>query len=150
MWISFLAVADPERTGAAWLPYLVGGLIGVLSWMTFYFAGKPLGASTAYAQVAGMIGKLFSRRHTESLELYKKEAPPKVGWEVMLVAAVIVGALIAAWTGGEAMARWVPPLWAERFGDGLTPRLSVAFAGGTLMALGARIAGFWNNAGRCR
>jgi uncharacterized membrane protein YjjB (DUF3815 family) len=52
MWIGFLAVADPERTGAAWSPYLVGGLIGVLSWMTFYFAGKPLGASTVSSPVS--------------------------------------------------------------------------------------------------
>jgi len=141
MWITLLAAADPERTGGAWSPYLAGGLIGVLSWLTFYFAGKPLGASTAYAQVAGIIGKLVSRRHTESLELYKKEAPPRVGWEVMLIGAAIAGSLIAAWTGGETMARWVPPMWAERFGDGVALRLAVGFAGGAMMAVGARIAG---------
>ena len=41
---------DPlDYSGPAWSPYLVGALIGVLSWLTFYFSNKPLGASTAYA-----------------------------------------------------------------------------------------------------
>ena len=42
--------------GGAWSPYLVGALIGVLSMFTFYFSNKPLGASTAYARLAGMLG----------------------------------------------------------------------------------------------
>ncbi len=36
-----------DYSGGAWSPYLVGGLIGVLSMLTFYFSDKPLGASTA-------------------------------------------------------------------------------------------------------
>ena len=54
----------------AWSPYLVGGLIGVLSMATFYFSDKPLGVSIAYARLAGMVGRLFSRGHTDSLKLY--------------------------------------------------------------------------------
>ena len=42
--------------GPAWSPYLVGALIGVLSMATFYFSNKPLGASTAYARLAGAFG----------------------------------------------------------------------------------------------
>ena len=131
---------DPELAGAAWSPYLVGALIGVLSWLTFLFSDKPLGASTAYARVAGMLGKLVAPRHTESLK-YFQENKPKVDWEVMLVGGVILGALIAAWTGGEAMTRWVPPMWAERFGSAIWLRLVVALFGGALMAIGARLAG---------
>ena len=41
--------------GGAWSPYLVGALIGVLSMATFYFSDKPLGVSTAYARLAGML-----------------------------------------------------------------------------------------------
>jgi len=50
---------DPGATGPAWSPYLVGVSIGVLSMFTFYFSAKPLGASTAFANVAGLIGRLI-------------------------------------------------------------------------------------------
>jgi uncharacterized protein len=131
---------NPELSGAAWSPYLVGALIGVLTWFTFLFSDKPLGASSAYARVAGMLGKLLAPRHTASLK-YFRENKPKVDWEVMLVGGAIVGSLIAASSGGEAMASWVPPMWAERFGDAAWPRLLVALIGGALMAIGARLAG---------
>ncbi len=131
---------DAGATGAAWSPYLVGALIGVLSMFTFYFSNKPLGASSAYARVAGLIGQRVARRHTDSLHYYAKKEP-KIDWGVMLVAGIVIGAFLAAWSGGELTGRWLPPMWVERFGDGLGLRLAVGFLGGGLMALGARIAG---------
>ena len=127
--------------GPAWSPYLVGALIGVLSMLTFYFSNKPLGASTAYARVAGMIGSQVAPNHTSSLK-YFKDNPPKVGWELMLVFAVIAGSFLAAWSGGELTGKFLPAMWQERFGsDSYLLRAAVAFAGGVLMAFGARMAG---------
>lgn len=127
--------------GPAWSPYLVGALIGLLSMATFYFSDKPLGASTAYARLAGMVGKRFARRHTESLKYYQ-DFKPRVDWEVMLVVGVVGGAFLSAWLGGELTGEWLPPMWAARFGeDSLGLRLAAAFAGGGLMAFGARMAG---------
>lgn len=132
---------DPGTTGPAWSPYAVGALIGVLSMFTFYFSDKPLGASTAYARVAGLVGRLFARRHTDALHFYAEKKEPKIGWEVMLVTGIVVGAFLAAWTGGEITARWLPPMWVDRFGENVWLRLAVAFLGGGLMAFGARVAG---------
>jgi uncharacterized membrane protein YedE/YeeE len=132
---------DPGTTGPAWSPYLVGGLIGVLSMFTFYFSDKPLGASTAYARVAGLLGRLVARRHTDSLHFYAEKKEPKVGWGVILVAGIVLGAFLAAWTGGEITGRWLPPMWVERFGESVWLRLAVGFLGGGLMAFGARMAG---------
>lgn len=134
-------VADGGTGRPAWSPYLVGALIGVLSMFTFYFSDKPIGASTAYARVAGLIGRLFARRHTDSLHYYAEKKPPGIGWEVMLVVGIPVGALLAAWTGGELTGRWLPPMWSERFGDSVWLRLAVGLVGGGLMAFGARMAG---------
>jgi len=126
--------------GPAWSPYLVGALIGLLSMATFYFSDKPLGASTAYALLAGMVGKLVAPRHTESLKYYR-DTKPKVDWEVMLLIGVVVGAFVAAWSGGELTGEWLPPMWAARFGQASVGwRLAAAFAGGLLMAFGARLA----------
>ncbi|WP_153557419.1 YeeE/YedE thiosulfate transporter family protein [Roseimaritima sediminicola] len=133
---------DPlQYPGPAWSPYLVGALIGGLSMLTFYFSNKPLGASTAYARVAGILGLAVARRHTERLKYYR-DKPPKVGWELMLVVAAVAGSFLAAWSGGELTGRWLPEMWQQRFGsDSHVLRGVVAFAGGTLMAFGARMAG---------
>ena len=126
--------------GPAWSPYVVGAGIGVLSWLTFYFSDKPIGASSFYAQVSGFIGKLFAKRHTQSLA-YFKDNPPRVGWEFVFVISTIVGGAIATVTGGEFVNEWLPPMWIDRFGDSIALRVGVAIGGGILMAFGARLAG---------
>ncbi len=136
-----VAVDPLQYPGPAWSPYLVGALIGVLSMFTFYFSNKALGASSAYASVAGMIGLAVAPKHTRSLT-YFKDNPPKIDWGVGLVFAVVAGAFLAAWSGGELTGRFLPELWQNRFGsDSHLLRTIVAFAGGILMAFGARMAG---------
>lgn len=127
-------------SGAAWSPYLAGALIGLLVVATLYVSNKPLGASSAYAKLAGLIELGLAPRRTRAIP-YFRDNPPAVGWEVMLVGGVIIGAFLAAWTGGEITGRWLPPLWEERFGDAVWLRLAVAFVGGAIMAFGARLAG---------
>ena len=129
-----------DYPGAAWSPYLVGAAIGVLSWLTFYFSDQPIGASTFYAQLAGFLGQLIAPRHTASLT-YFKDKPPRVNWGFVFVVATIVGGAIAALTGGEFANEWLPPVWEARFGDSVALRAAVTFAGGVLMAFGARLAG---------
>jgi len=126
--------------GPAWSPYLVGAGIGVLAWLTFYFSDKPIGASSFYATVSGMIGKAVAPRHTESLEYFKTK-PPKLNWEFIFVVAAIGGAAVAALTGGAVVNEWVPALWSARFGDSVLLRGVFAFVGGLLMAFGARLGG---------
>ncbi len=151
LWALLLApsvafAADPKVDarnfpGPAWSPYLAGAGIGVLSWLTFYFANKPIGASSFYATIAGGIGRLFARTHTDSLDYYK-ENPPKLGWETVLVIGTVLGALIAAWTGGEMTNRFLPPFWVARFGENsFALHAALGLLGGVLMAFGARFAG---------
>lgn len=129
-----------NTAGGAWNPYLVGALIGVLSMATFYFSNKPLGVSTAFARMAGLLGYLVSRKHTDSLKFYQDKVP-KIEWEVMLAFGIVLGTWFAAWSGGEFRATAIPPLWEAHFGNSVSLRLAVAFAGGVIMAFGARLAG---------
>ena len=132
---------DPHGySGPAWSPYLVGAGIGVLSWLTFYFSDKAIGASSFYATLAGFIGRVVAPRHTASLKYYK-ENPPKLDWAVAFVAFAIIGAFIAAYTGGEITNEWLHPMWVARFGDSLMLRAVVGLAGGIFMGFGARLAG---------
>ena len=126
---------------AAWSPYVVGGLIGVLVWFTMWLSGKPVGASSAYATSAGLAGKAVAPSYTKRLKYYQ-DNPPRLDWEFTFIAATIAGAFLAAWHGGELTQRWLPPFWEARFGEGtFMLRAIVAFVGGALMAFGARMAG---------
>lgn len=129
-----------DTAGGAWNPYFVGSLIGILSMATFYFSNKPLGVSTAYARLAGLLGYRVSRKHTDSLAFYQDKTP-KIEWEVMLVFGIVLGAWFAALSGGEFNVTAIPPLWEAHFGNSVALRLSVAFVGGVIMAFGARLAG---------
>lgn len=128
-------------SGAAWSPYLAGALIGVLSWLTFYFSEEPIGASSFYATVAGLIGKAIAPGHTRTLAYYQ-EHPPKINWEFVFVIAVIFGSALAATLGGEFSLRGLPRLWTDHYGlnSGLH-YAALSFLGGALMAFGARLAG---------
>ncbi len=136
-----LEAIDPlDYRGAAWSPYVVGALIGVLSWLTFLFSNKPIGASSQYATAAGMLGQSIAPRHTSSLK-YFRDNPPKFGWGMMLIIGMLIGSVAAAWTGNEFTSRFLPEMWVDRFGeDTYLLRGVTAFAGGLLMAFGARLA----------
>ena len=73
-------------------PISSAAAIGVLSWLTFYFADKTIGASSFYATLAGFVGKTVAPKHTESLPYYK-DNPPAVDWGFIFVVFTIVGAL---------------------------------------------------------
>ncbi len=143
--MSIAVAAEPavnalNYPGPAWSPYVVGAGIGMLSWLTFYFSDKPIGASSFYAHIAGFLGKLIAPRHTQSLA-YFKDKPPRVSWGFVFVVATIVGGAIAALTGGEFANEWLPPMWEGRFGASIALRAAIGFGGGLLMAFGARLAG---------
>lgn len=125
----------------AWSPYVVGALIGVLVLTTLALAGKKIGASSAYAAAAGMIGRVVAPRHIGALPFYQ-DNKPVVGWTLMLVVGTVFGSFLAAWSGGETTGTYLQDMWIIRFGaDSGALRAAVALAGGALMAFGARMAG---------
>ncbi len=133
--------ADYPYPQPAWSPYLVGALIGVLTMLTLTFSKKALGASSAYADTAGMMGRLVAPRHVASLRFFH-EHPPAISWTFVFVLAAIGGAFLAAWTGGETTGTYLQDMWVARFGpNSFLLRTVMAFVGGALMAYGARMAG---------
>jgi len=123
-----------------WSPYVVGIGIGVLSWLSFLLSDKTLGCSTAIARTAGMIERLFRGRRILEKPYYVRYAPV-IEWQWMLVLGVVIGAFLSAFLSGRFAVEWVPPLWAETFGQAPLPRLLVALVGGILMGFGSRWAG---------
>jgi uncharacterized protein len=125
----------------AWSPYLVGALIGLLAMLTLSISRKPVGASSAYADLAGLIGRLVAPRHIASLP-YFRQHKPAISWTLLFVLGAIVGSFLAAWSGGELTGYYLQDLWVARFGlDSFFLRTSLALVGGALMGYGARMAG---------
>ncbi len=119
----------------------LGVLIGLLVLLTLSISKKVVGASSAYASLAGMSVRVFAPRHIQSLEYYR-DNKPALDWTTMFVIGAVLGAFLAAWSGGELTGTYLQDMWVNRFGpDSAMLRTFVAFLGGALLAYGARLAG---------
>jgi uncharacterized membrane protein YedE/YeeE len=127
-----------------WNPYLVGVLIGVLSWVTFYTMSKQLGTSTSMVHAAGLATAIVAPEHAAQNPYYQAEITPKnpmFDWQMFLVLALPVGALLGAWLTKDFNVEKVPALWRWRFGELPWRRYLGAFLGGAILLFGARMAG---------
>jgi hypothetical protein len=66
---------------------------------------------------------------------------PKIDWQVMMVAGILIGAFISSITDGSFKIKSVPDMWAARFGHSPVKRGAFAFLGGVIVMFGARLAG---------
>lgn len=125
-----------------WLKW--GAMIGLVQIFAMVTVG-PLGVSTAYPQFVGFVlDKIFPGFAQE--QLYLREIGAKIGWEVMIVLGLFLGAMLSA-----ALSRWrdrslglqisVAPVAVKGFTDGTLRRYARAFLGGFLFIFGARLAG---------
>ena len=125
----------------SWSPYVVGALIGVLSWFSFATADKPIGITTAFEYTAALVSKAVAPGSTSANPYYTApEKFPKIDWEWMLVAGVFFGAFISSTLSGDRTKEAVPELWRTSFGGSTSKRFAAAFAGGAVMMFGARLA----------
>jgi uncharacterized protein len=128
----------------SWSPYVVGALIGVLTWFAFASVDKPIGVSTPFEHSAALLEKAAAPNVENTNVYFEMKAAegksPKIGWEWMLVLGVFVGGFISSKLSGDRGASTVPRLWAWRFGGSTPKRLVAAFGSGAIMMFGARLA----------
>ncbi len=63
----------------SWSPYLVGSLIGVLSWFSFATADKPIGITTAFEYTAALLTQTVSPEAASRNPYYTApEKSPKI------------------------------------------------------------------------
>ncbi|MFW6273704.1 MAG: YeeE/YedE thiosulfate transporter family protein [Halanaerobium sp.] len=124
-----------------WSPYLVGTLIGVLSWLSFIISKKPLGTSTSYARVSSRLGSLFVGDKVYEWKYYQ-QYKPVLEWQTMLVIGIVIGSFISAVLSGEFSLSFLPLTDFESvLNQNVLGRIFSAFAGGILLGFGARWAG---------
>ena len=129
-----------------WRPYIAGSLAGLLAVLSVVVStqvlGKPkyLGASTTFVRAAGLGEKIIIPSHVEANEYYQSKKV-KIDWQMMLVVGVFIGALAASLLDKSFKLEGAPPIWSDRFGNGVGLRALGAFLGGIVAMFGARLAG---------
>jgi uncharacterized membrane protein YedE/YeeE len=126
-------------TAPARRPYadatLCGVALGVVLLASFVLAGRGLGASGAFAAVAGdAIGAVAPHAISHSPALADRlpsGIPLLNDWIVLELIGVFVGAWLSARIAGR---------WRQATDDGARGRMTRALVGGALMGVGARLA----------
>jgi hypothetical protein len=120
-------------------PYLGGALLGVVLFAAFYVTGGGLGASAALSRVQTGILDLVAPAHVDRVAYFAEMAGGgRSAWshsQVFLVAGTLLG--------GFASGLWNRRVRLEtRKGPRVSTRArwALAFAGGAVMAYGARLA----------
>jgi len=119
-------------------PYLAGVGLGAVLLAAFVVAGRGLGASGAFASIAAGAVAAISPATAVASPLFSRHLEvggPWREWLVFEIAGVALGGFCSAWRAGRLSLR------VER-GPRITRalRLILAFAGGSIMGLGAVLA----------
>jgi len=129
-----------QGKNGSWSPYLAGGLSGVVLVMSVLVAGKYFGASTSFVRSTGMLQKFFSAERVAQLDYFIRYVP-QIDWQLMFVLGIFFGSLFSALQSGSFKLQAVPDMWRSRFGGNPLKRGFVAFVGGVIAMVGARLAG---------
>jgi uncharacterized protein len=124
----------------AWSPYAAGFLIGLLQIPAFLLLETALGTSSSYVTIAAHIAALGDASIGTWEYLARHMYGPKNLWQVAMVIGIVVGAFVSMRASG-ADRQPISPVWSKAVGlANLRSRAPMAFAGGFVMILGARIA----------
>ena len=132
-------MATPKEPRPYIDPYLAGALLGVVLFLSFFLTGGGLGASAALSRVQTGILDVFASRHVDRVAYFAELAGggrnPWLHYSVYMLAGTLLG--------GFASGLWNRRVKLEtRKGPRVSTgaRWALAFAGGMIMAYGARFA----------
>jgi len=128
-------------TEKAWSPYVAGAVIGLLQIPTFLLMDTALGASSSFVTVAAHLASIFDPGVEKVKYLASHMTGAKNWWQVAVIVGIALGAFVSMKLSG-ARRETISPIWARTMGTtSLSARAPIAFLGGFVMLLGARIAG---------
>jgi uncharacterized membrane protein YedE/YeeE len=140
------AVLPDVRSGSSrattarplWNAYLVGVLLGLVLLASYLVVGQGLGATGAFSAVTAAIAGALAPEHARANPVYwyyLEDGRPLMTYLVFLVAGVFIGGFVSGALGRRI--GWT----VEKGPRSATPtRLGFAFAGGVLVAIGAKLA----------
>ena len=126
-------------TAKSWSPYAAGAVIGLLQIPAFMLVGTALGASSSFVTISSSIAQYVDHTLLDNAYIAKHVAAnAKNWWQVALVVGVALGAFISSRFSGMRRTG-VAPVWSA-VADSPAKRFVMAFIGGFILLLGARIA----------
>jgi hypothetical protein len=128
-----------------WSPYVAGSLLGVVGILSVWLSNSLLGASGAFENVAGLIGKAAAPTVFDNM-YFNFVMPPGITSSVILLVGVFFGGMVGAWTSGTL--KWgkkdtanSDEQWKRIFGPQVWKRWALAFVGAIVLEYAAGIAG---------
>ncbi len=145
------------------LPWKLGGALLALAFFAAVFFVKPIGVSTQFVILDGVIWDAINPRIVvedatsksgyASPNLYLNKSGGKyaanianpINYSFVFVIAMMAGALISASLKGDKPQtpeqKAMPQVWRDRFGDSAAKRYIICFIAGFIVLFGARLAG---------
>jgi hypothetical protein len=128
-----------------WSPYVAGILLGIVGVLAVLLSNSLLGASGAFENIAGLIGKAVAPQAFDNI-YFNFIMPPGITWGVILLVGVFFGGMLGAATSGTLLwgkkdAANSDPQWKRIFGPQVWKRWVLAFIGAIILEYGAGIAG---------
>ena len=122
-----------------WSPYWAGILIGLLQIPIFLLLHASIGSSGSFNSIACSMLSFFNQGEYSSISSQCFPAM-KSWWQLGFVVGILMGAYISA-TLAHTRKHRLSPVWAQAANiTSLSKRAVMAFVGGFIMLLGARIA----------
>lgn len=124
-----------------WSPYVAGILLGVVGVLAVWVSDSLLGASGAFQNLAGILGKAVAPDLFDTM-YFNFIMPAEITWGVILLVGIFFGGMLGAWTSGTLKFRSNDDSqWKRIFGPQTWKRWAVAFFGAIVLQYGAGIAG---------
>src|SRR3972149_4591130 len=120
-----------------WSPYVAGVLLGVVGVLAVLLSNSLLGASGAFENLAGIIGKAVAPKLFDNM-YFNFVMPPGITWGVILLVGVFFGGMVGAWSSGTLKWRAKDSAnsdeqWKRIFGPQTWKRWALAFVGAIVL-----------------
>jgi uncharacterized membrane protein YedE/YeeE len=124
-----------------WSPYAAGVLLGIVGVLAVWISDSLLGASGAFENLAGIIGKAAAPE-LFNIMYFNFIMPSQITWGVVLLVGIFFGGML----GAISSKTWKISLnddaqWRRIFGPQVWKRWVIAFLGAIVLQYGAGIAG---------
>jgi hypothetical protein len=128
-----------------WSPYIAGTLLGIVGILAVWSSNNLLGASGAFENLAGIVGKALSPALFDNM-YFNYIIPPEITWSVVLLVGLFFGGMLGAATSrslkwGKKDAANSDQQWKSIFGPQAWKRWIIAFVGAIVLQYAAGIAG---------
>lgn len=124
-----------------WSPYVAGTLLGIVGILAVWLTNKTLGASGAFENIAGSIGKAIAPKAFDNL-YFNFVMPPGITSAVILLIGIFFGGMVGAMSSGTfKFRRMDDEQWKQAYGSQPWKRWLLLFLGAIILEYAAGIAG---------